>query len=674
MIFDRSLEATVESSTSQSSANPPNSPPIKKPRTGTDHDSLVTQSAEATAPAAGKNKPVSSQFDPSPRTETARELNIKKDVGTTTASKATTQIGNPPARKNTASRLPPMLSPLSAAVEDQIAKVTSASRQGDLVAAQSTSSLVSKSTTKSTNKVKKVEETSVARSPAPATKSKSNAPSQKPEEQKTAVPTPPRAAKVGLSKANSTPKTHQKGSSGTDGTVLTPAQSNTPLESPKRGQRLTVVLKIKKKANKKFLLNYLKMKPTPGRNSLFPNQPNEHAQPPESSKSNHKPSPNTHKTQSSAEEIHKPKIGEKRDRSHLDDDDLEPSNKRKTPARPQHAQNPSTPKPIKSANTKSPAISHIGSAQKSIKTPNAQASSAAMSRAASGQGYGYTPRETQIDAQKSSPTHIRYTSPDKPKSQDLRSEAKSYLKIAVELKHKTDPILKDSQKKMNMTEDDRKQVLAIGAESVLCFMLAFVLKDTGLSCGDRGSWLSIIPFLSVLQDLAERQPLFSDISGLLCQLEGIIRDEIVYADSQKLDKDPLKVDPPKDTDDQGTEIDPHQVIKMQQEKTKKYHENYQDMRRHMMKSQSAWRSGLKKLDISTLDLRYPTTYGQREDDRYAYGKGRDAITKDEYERKYILPLNGMTSGLEAINFGMNFLAEWSQLWKVEWEPTISLES
>ena len=407
------------------------------------------------------------------------------------------------------------------------------------------------------------------------------------------------------------------------------------------------------------------MKPTPGRDSLLLGQRNE--QPPESSKSHDKPSEDTHKTHTKADETRVPKVGEKRNRSHVDDDDdddFEPSSKRKTPARSQQAQNPSTPKPAKAAHINSPATSHIGSAQKSIKTPNAQASSAAMSRAASAQGYGYTPQQdTQTDVQKSSPTRIRYTSPDKPKSEDLRSEAKSYHNVAVKLKHRTDRILKDPQRKIDMTQDDRKQILVTGAESVLCFMFAFVLNDTGLPYGDRGSWLSIIPFLTVLQDLAEREPKLSELSGLLCQLEGIIRDEIVYADVHRLDKHPLKADPLKATDDKNTD-----------QKIDKYHGDHHDMHRHMMKSQGAWRSGLKKLDHLTLSSRYPKTNAQQEKERYAYGKGRDAIMKGEYKRKYIIPLNGMTSGLEAINFGMNFLAEWSEKEKVEWEPTLLLES
>jgi len=212
-----------------------------------------------------------------------------------------------------------------------------------------------------------------------------------------------------------------------------------------------------------------------------------------------------------------------------------------------------------------------------------------------------------------------------------------------------------------MSRDERKRAVVIGAESVLCFMMAFVLMDTQRSYSDRNAWNTIIPYLATLQEAAET---FKPMLGLLLQLEGIIRDQIVYVDMQLLDKHSLKTEFGNPAADPGRTIEQH--------KAQEYYKHCHDFHDHFMKAQGAWRSGWMNLDVLDLQAQYPKTWSKRDERRLAYGKGRDAIVKGRYIRGYNLPMNNMTSGLEAVNFGFNFIAEWSQAAGVEWKPKLIL--
>lgn len=344
----------------------------------------------------------------------------------------------------------------------------------------------------------------------------------------------------------------------------------------------------------------------------------------------------------------------KRGRGEIDEDEAGPLAKRK------QTQKPSTPKP---SSTSSPAVSNRGSAQKSFtSTPVVEPNGTAMRRVGSGQVSGFTPQQPARNNTPEAPDTGRkrssYTSPAKPVSEALLSEGTRYNQTATTLKHDADVFLNKGDK---MTNAERMQSVAIGTESVLCFMLAFSLKDTAKNYCDRHSWHSILQFLSGVTTAANK---FGPMNGLLLQLEGVIRDFIAYADMQLLDKNPLNHNLGKPIEDPSRT--------KEQRKAAEYHAYYHTFHKQFMKAQNAWRSGWMLLDVGKLPSHYPKTWAQRDEQRLAYGKGRDSIKSGEYERKYNLPMGNMTSGLEAVNFGLNIVAEWTKAEGVNWKPKLVL--
>lgn len=572
-----------------------------------------------------------------------------------------------------------MLSPLSSVVEEEIAKMTAAVQAsspatGSRTAHNSPAIKPSKVERQATPDVRKsVNGRILEKSSATTKPPRSATPTKGPQEQKEAASNLHPPSKDAESKNVTTPKSTSNVLHHGTKSTSTPTPKTTPPDPPKR-MRLRVSLKIKKKANRKQMIQYLNMKPTPGRNSLFPNRPIQQEHRPVVAVSEAKSNDDSPKIQNTIKRDPKtirsegPRIGEKRDRAQSDADDLEtgPSSKRKPPGWIPQTQKPATPKP---APTSSPALSHLGSAQKlPASTPNAEASTTAMLRAASSQGSVQTPQQPTANGTPIAPESRRrrhsYTSPGKPKSDDLRDEGKEHIQKARTLKHDADVYLK---KKESMTEDERKKGLVLGTESVLCFMMAFTFFDTMRRYSDRNAWDSALPYLAQLQEEAGKFRELKQISGLLSQIEAIIRDQIAYADMQILDKNPFEHDlgNPAENSSRSNESN-------DQRKAVEYNKKVAAFHGHFMKAQNAWRSGWLMLNVVDLPTQYPETWAKRDESRYAYGKGRDAVKKDEYIRKYNLPMNQMTSSLEAINFGMNFLAEWSKQTGVDWQPKLVL--
>ena len=639
-----------------STAHALSSPSAKKARVS---DSLEEQMPKIQEPqpgvpkaAATSDKDEASKNKGLPQKEVSQTEAPKADVSSVTNIHQVNAKSSHPT-KTTMSDLPPMLSPLAPAVEAVISRLTSSVRDGKATASKAAEAGTTKNTTSATKQIK------------------STIPTKGPQEKKRVTSAPRQAAKDVDVKTAVTPVAARNGPPNGSKSVSTPTPTpkSTPPDPPKK-MRLRVALKIKKKANRNTLHAYTRMQPTPGRNSLFPNRPIEIVDRPIVPKADIKSNDNEHGPQQSKKPDSKPnqsmapKTGDKRGSTHLGGDDSGPSKKRKPPGKVLDAQKSGTPKLDQDS---APAVSHLPSAQKhTVSTPNAQANGGtAMLRAASGQGSVNTPLQSTVTGTPAASSAGRrrrsYTSPDKPISPNLRSEAKQYHDTARTLKHEADVYLKKPQK---MSDDERKRGLVLGTESVLCFMVAFTLGDTGLSYSDRGSWASILPYLENLQQAAHGVADLDHMSGLLHQLEAVIRDQVAYADMQLLDKNPLKHklgDAAKDSS-----------VNQEQHKAAEYHKYYQGFHTQVMKAQSAWRTGWLSLDVARLPAQYPRTWENRDEHRFAYGKGRDAIMKGEYTRKYNLPMNNMTSGLEAVNFGLNFLTEWSKSKNVEWKPKLIL--
>ncbi|CAF9924312.1 MAG: hypothetical protein ALECFALPRED_002725 [Alectoria fallacina] len=445
--------------------------------------------------------------------------------------------------------------------------------------------------------------------------------------------------------------------------------STTPQRMEKR--RLRLLLKIKKKTNRKNIAQYLSLRPTPGK---YPHIRHmiEHEQRSRTPQSEQKRANNYHdnrfenQAKSKHNDAEAPKAGEKRRGSPDRRDEPElPVKRHKTPGwLPQNAHTPKQP------STSSPAPSNIGIAQKpQLLTPKADPKSAPMLRVESGEGSTTTPRGLALNGTPDVPdagnrrNSVTSSGGRKPSLHQVKRDANKYLRQATDLKHASDVFFKDISK---MADSERKRGVMIGTESVLCYILAFTLFDEPQrrfgQYGNIDGWKSVLRLLDLIN--REAQP-FRHLTGLLLQVEGIIRDYMVCYDFQRLDHNPLE--------QKLTETTAADPTKTKEEcKAAAYHGAFHEFRRCFEKSQNAWRSGLDLLKVSDIESEYPMTWAKRERQLLLDVKSTDAIIQGEYQRKFNLPMGSMTSGLQVVNFGMSFLEEWSLKNGVKWKPKLEL--
>ena len=445
--------------------------------------------------------------------------------------------------------------------------------------------------------------------------------------------------------------------------------STTPQRTEKR--RLRLLLRIKKKTSRKNLAQYLRLPPTPGK---FPHirRTIEHEQHSRTPQSEQKHTGKSHddllenQAKSKRNDPEAPKAGEKRRRSSDRRDEPElPAKRNKPPGRvPQNAHTPKQP------SISSPIPPNVGSAQKpQLLTPKPDPKSAPMLRVESGEGSTTTPRGLALNGTPNIPdagnrrNSITSSGSRKPNSQDLKRDANKYLNKATDLKHASDVFLKDIS---NMNDSERKRGVMLGTESVLCYILAFTLFDEPQrqygKYGNIDGWKSMLRLLGLIN--REAQP-FKHLTGLLLQLEGIIRDYMVCYTFQRLDYSPLE--------QKTVETAAADSAKTKEEcKAAAYSLSFREFRRHYEKSQIAWRSGLDLLKVSDIESEYPMTWAKRERHFLLPVKSTDVVVPGEYQRTFNLPMGSLTSGLQAVNFGMSFLEEWSKKNGAKWEPKLEL--
>ena len=476
----------------------------------------------------------------------------------------------PPTIKLQKPILPPMLSPLASDIEDELAKL------GPLVRKRSRSAVSGDPSSVSPNV--KQPKTHPASTPSSGEKDRS------------------KKATVSIS---STPT---KGPQESKQITSAPRQGiqDAPKPAAPEGAkklRLRVTLKIKKKY-RKTLLQYLRMKPTPGKypwGTL--------------------------------------KSGEKRGRAQDDNSAQEPSTKRQ-------------------------------------KVPELEPRSTPMLRVVSGEGSVCTPQESTLfdtpnGLKRDKSPQAALLHPSKPEAKnyapdDLRSEAKKYLALAKQLKYDSDAFFKNPE---GMTNEEREKGVIIAIESVLCFMLAFRISDADREFIDRTGWNSILGLLAKAETESRS---FDHLNGLGRQLEGIIRDILIHVDLKTLDSNPLA-----DRFGKAKSADPNKTE--DQNRASEYHRRFSEFYQLTEQSRKAWWYGLTSLGPAQMADRFPNTWAKRDQTKVPQGKGiSQSVFPFQYKRPYWLPLSQMSTALEAINFGLDFLQEYCRAKGVDWKPKLVL--
>lgn len=446
-----------------------------------------------------------------------------------------------------------------------------------------------------------------------------------------------------------------------------------PVPTPPRSEklRLRLRLQIKKKTNRKNLAQYLRLPPTPGKYPTFlrtmeqeyrsrtPQSERKYSGTAREHRIDEKPTVKRNFVEAT-------QTGEKRRRSQDERDRQElPVKRHKTPG--WLPQKPHTPK---QSSISSPAPPNVGSAQKpQLPTPRADPKSIPAQPIESDQGALPTPQASTLNITSNGPetAHRRRSFAsvgDFPTTlKHWKPESSKYFELGKTLKHDSDAFLKRSPTK---TVDDCKKGVVIAIESILCFMLAFTLMDEPyrehrVPC-DLSAWRTMLPFM---ENVAEAAGEFQLLLGLLYQLEAVIQDIMVHYDLKRLDCNPLKYSVPEDA-----ASDPIKTEEKARAAT--YHKDFSRFHTQFVEGQKKWRSGWMMLGCKEMEEKFPQTWAKREQEFLAVGKSAEAITKGEYQRTVNLPMSSMTSGLQAVNFGLSILAEWTSNHGVEWQPKLVL--
>lgn len=643
----------------------PTTPPNEKPRVTPDttatgsKDSHKTASQNSTAegkPTIAKPEAhrVSSQKPPQTENSTTHAI--------TNSSKSSQAPKLSKIEKPVMPSLPPMLSPLASDIEEELARLPPPARGRSHSAAStkaaSCSPMVkpSKTTPMSTpsSGEKARPKNIVAKATSTLTKG--------PQEQKQITSAPRKWTEdVGANKIAAAKATSKGLANGNKEDETHVAKPVAPESSKKL--RLRITLKIKKR-HRRILLQYLRMKPTPGkypwgmqpeiRQEVTKQEPKQSIR---TSAHQVEEKASTKRANSEAS-----KSGEKRRRVQDSEDEPEQSAKRqKAPGWiPQKTRTP------KQSSISSPALSHLGSAQKQhLSAPEVEPRSTPMLRGPSGEGSIRTPHQPTLNGTPNAPDSgnsrksVNATAVPKPRLEELRTEARKYMALGKTLKYDSDRFFKKPE---GMSEAERKQAVIIGIESLLSFILSFILDDAYQHAGDRAAWNSMIGLLSKVTEEARGFPY---LTGLANQLEGVVRDVLVYNDLQSLDKNPLA----EQFVNKATE-DP--AKNEEQNKAAEYHRQFRELHRQSEKARSVWHAGLTHLNVAEIASKFPNTWAKREEHRAPFGKGLEAIKIGDYTRGFAIPMGHMTSGLEAVNFGLSILGELCQNEGVDWKPKLVL--
>ena len=391
---------------------------------------------------------------------------------------------------------------------------------------------------------------------------------------------------------------------------------------------LWVTLKIKKK-HRRELSQYLRLKPTPTKSHWRKHNPPKHRNVEDRSAA-------------------PASTNSKRERPHVSEEDCRPHIKRRrgSDTTVHRVETPGLP-------VSSSPPSNSASAQKSrLGPPSGLPLGNAMRRAGSGQGPAATPPRV---SRHSTPSTVERGSPLRQELKtEYRAESTRLVNLARGLKHDSDKYLKLE----NASEEQQKLGVIIATESVLCFMLAAVVYDEPSRqdghAGNTAQWRSILPLLRIL---TERSRPYQHIYGLLQQLEGVMRDTMHHYDlitMRSMFRDYEKLEA-------STE---------QQAVLQKHHVLLKEACENEIKASSAWREGHTALWVKELQSAFPRTWGQAR--RFpGRGKGIDAVNLKDYAKDgFALPMGSLTSGLEAVNFGLNLLKEHCEKENIQWRPKL----
>ncbi|KAI4174352.1 MAG: hypothetical protein LQ348_006387 [Seirophora lacunosa] len=232
----------------------------------------------------------------------------------------------------------------------------------------------------------------------------------------------------------------------------------------------------------------------------------------------------------------------------------------------------------------------------------------------------------------------------------FKAEFNRYAEMAKSLKRGADTLAKSNDGQVNTDPVARKEGLAVAIETTLCYMLAFTLKDESDRIkrlpSDRAAWVSLLPYFRFLKSLLHDDG-SPHLQGFLYQLEAVCRETILQHDFERLER----------------EANPTE-------------EDFTSFRKQMIENRrlgvQCWIEGSNLLNLKGIEERYPQTWKKRSKETIST-RGQEKIILKRYgEGGYHLPLCHITSSIEAVRAGWEFLGEWCQIEGVKWDGKMNL--
>ena len=330
---------------------------------------------------------------------------------------------------------------------------------------------------------------------------------------------------------------------------------------------------------------------------------------------------------------------DKRDRD--EDLDVAPQSKRhKHPAALDLPSKPSTPLPPA---FKSPVLSHHGSAQKgktSTPTPDTAA------KTPQGSGRNGTPatsnsvekptRDGRSSSNTSSVTSMRS------KEDSIKNERSKLWDVGRALKRQS-AALQHQAKEQQDSSQKEKLSIAYGIETILCFMIAYILGDELAKVHRQvpdasTSWGTIHAFLGNVKEWAKSHTF---MHGLCAQLEAICH--IAYYNSDMERYKPESFVHTRDT-------------------------HFALIRRYKT-AQTLFIEGSSELSVEDLQQCFPKSWQLKS--RAPLAQSPPKIIPGSLGGDFYLPITTITTTIESVRAARSLLGEWCKSEGVDWRPSLS---
>ncbi|KAF1945290.1 hypothetical protein EJ02DRAFT_369613 [Clathrospora elynae] len=359
------------------------------------------------------------------------------------------------------------------------------------------------------------------------------------------------------------------------------------------------------------------------------------------------------------------KVGEKRPRT---DDDASLALSSKRPRASSTLDRPMTP----AQQISSPALSNKSSTQKSqtqYATPKKDLKAVSMLRTNSSESYDATPGRSGA-----TPAGVKAEHKAGPTSAPLNSKKQADISLLGQtsaklnqmgraLKHEATKILITAGNKI--TKQDEKRAAVTNLECILAYMVAYYAQDVSLNLRGRPgeveqTWKTLLPLCLSYARCTKDLP---HLDGLRSYLGSVIASAICTHVSQR--GPPVVPTKPHDSPQDFSLAD---LAKQHNAMT----ENFALLADHTIKMNRHYQDARMALPMDEVQTRYPKTYAARETNM-VLAREPEKISGARMSGPYFLPLSTDTTPIQAVRFGLQFLAEYCEKERLDYRVRVRLD-